>query len=177
MILIFIMTTHSHGARDVRQLLLGTKGHQGFPPRSTKKSIDPFFTRLGVRMGGKSPRVAKKFYRALIEEMVETLRKEQIVRLPGFGDFLLSVWKGRTYNLVAKTKRLDAKGYFPDTLNVSFKADIKLRNYFRALTRQIQREWAIQKGEDPDLVGPRKIREVDVKPTEFEDSYDDRYPF
>ncbi|MFA5396647.1 MAG: hypothetical protein WC346_11630 [Methanogenium sp.] len=127
-------------------------------------------------MGGRDPKDVERFYFAFLEELMDTVRKKQFLRLPSFGSFVLTLQKGRIFRVHERRKKDGSNegkthsGFFPDHFVLRFEPMKKVRNYLRAMTRQFQKEQAIERGEDPEEWEKQRSIARPIETLDFEDS-------
>lgn len=123
---------------------------------------------IGKKMGGVDPDRVAEFYGAFIEEVTSQLQHTKICYLHGFGAFYLVKWRGRCFNIALRQKkgvqkeRTRLKGYYGDRLVVRFEPNKKLREFFHAISRSIEIEYAKLLGKDPELEVPNKDEFVPI---------------
>ena len=88
-----------------------------------------FFEKLSKKNNYVDEVVMKKFYYSLIRLIIDELRQNGKVRLPGFGDYKITEYKERKINNV-NTGQTEI---VPITKIIKFKACTKLKDYIKRL--------------------------------------------
>jgi len=96
------------------------------------KSIesDEFFKLLAVKAGISDLDTVKRVYYGMIKVLSGELRKNHVIKMPDWGEFVLRVYKARN-TLNVNTGRIE---FLPAKPTVKFNPDLKMKKYFYSLS-------------------------------------------
>jgi len=93
----------------------------------TKEKEGLFFEKIAIESNMSDIQPVKDMYFAMLRVIMESLRNDENIYLPQWGEFMIKIRKGGTVH----HKETGQMVSFGDTKYVSFKPFYKLRHYFK----------------------------------------------
>jgi nucleoid DNA-binding protein len=88
-----------------------------------------FFQQVSARCNYMDPQLVKDVYMSLVKVIVQELRHKGVVRLPNFGDFVITMHKERLTTNVADGETV----VVPKKRTVKFRTNVMLKKYLNPL--------------------------------------------